>query len=73
MTENDVPYISESEAAVTLMDRDPWNIQKWYSSKGRSGITITFEIAVCPGRFFQRPARRDILGRDAKWTTRNIP
>jgi len=73
MTENDVPYISESEAAVTLMVRDPWNIQKWYSSKGRSGITTTFGIGICPGHFFQRPARRDILGGDAKWITRYIP
>ena len=44
MTECDVPYINESEAAVTLMVRDPWNIQKWYSLKGRSGITITLEL-----------------------------
>jgi len=44
MTENDIPYINESEAAVTLMVRDPWNIQKWYWSKGRSGITITLEL-----------------------------
>jgi len=73
MTEIDVPYISESAAAVILIVRDPWNIQNWYSSKGRSGSTITFGIGVCHGHFFQRSARRDIPGCDAKWTTRYIP
>ena len=71
--EKNVPYISESPAKATLMVRDPWNMQNWYSSKGRSGNTITFGIGVCYGHFFQRPARRDILGRDPKWTIRKTP
>jgi hypothetical protein len=69
----DVPYTSESTLKVISPGRHRWNRQNWYSSKGRSGSTRAFGIGVCFGHFPQRPARRDIPGRNAKRTARYVP
>ena len=64
-----VPYASESTTYVISLCFDDWNAQLRYSSKGRSGTTVAFDVWVCLRDSLQREGERPY--RDARHNRSN--